>query len=131
MATSTEPCLYKSLAEIASRLPSTKNGKKLHVTTLSKWITEGARDASGQIVRLEARRYPGGWKLTDRAVEEFLERLTTTALAHLAAAKPSRQGGANAARSRSKAARMNAASAARNQETATPTEPPKNAPVGS
>ena len=71
---------YKSLTEIAEILPSIKHNKKLSEASLTKWITLGVRDMSGQLVRLEARRFPGGWKLTEQAVEEFLAKLTKTAL---------------------------------------------------
>jgi hypothetical protein len=49
-----------------------------------RWITKGVRSANGTVVRLEARRFPGGWKVADQAIEEFLDKLTDAALADVA-----------------------------------------------
>ena len=72
--------VYLSLAEIAKRIPSSKDGRPVHTSTVSRWITKGARANSGSFVKLGAKRFPGGWKVTDEALEEFLERLTAQSL---------------------------------------------------
>ena len=48
-----------------------------------RWITKGVKAANGTVVRLEARRFPGGWKVADQAIEEFLDKLTAAALSEL------------------------------------------------
>ncbi len=138
MATSTELCLYKSLSEIADSLASNRKGKTVNVLTVSRWIKRGCRDVAGRVIRLQARRYPDGWRVTERAVEEFFEQLTKNALESYAHLEPLNT---TSPRGTAKLLAANvvrrAANAARNQETAAPTKrgrgrPPKNnAPVGS
>jgi hypothetical protein len=77
---SPEPCPYRSLAQAVRRLPPTRGDRPVHVSTLTRWITRGVRAADGSIVKLDARRFPGGWKVTDEALDLFLEALTHAAL---------------------------------------------------
>jgi hypothetical protein len=74
--------IYRSLSHAARRFPPSKTDRPVHTATLTRWIVKGVRSASGAIVKLEARRFPGGWKVTDQAVEEFLDKLTAAALDH-------------------------------------------------
>jgi hypothetical protein len=76
----TESCPYLSLSQAARRIPPTKGERPCHVATLTRWITKGVRAANGSVVRLQARRFPGGWKVTAEALEEFLDKLTSAAL---------------------------------------------------
>jgi hypothetical protein len=71
---------YLSLAQAARRFPPTKREKPVHVSTVTRWIMKGVRSASGAIIKLEARRFPGGWKVTTEAIDDFLDKLTAAAL---------------------------------------------------
>jgi hypothetical protein len=73
-------CPYLSLAQAARRIPPTKGDRPVHVSTLTRWITKGVKTAAGWVIRLEARRFPGGWKVTEEAVDAFLDELTRAAL---------------------------------------------------
>jgi hypothetical protein len=77
---STESCPYLSLSQAARRIPPTKGDRPVHVSTLTRWITRGVKTAAGSVIRLEARRFPGGWKVTSHPVDEFLDELTRAAL---------------------------------------------------
>jgi hypothetical protein len=46
---------------------------------VTRWIVRGCRAGDGSVIRLEARRFPSGWKSTHEALETFLERLTAAA----------------------------------------------------
>jgi hypothetical protein len=78
--TAIESCPYRSLSQIARRIPSTKGDGAVHTATLTRWILRGVRVADGTVIKLEARKFPGGWKVTEEAVEHFLDRLTSAAL---------------------------------------------------
>jgi hypothetical protein len=75
-----DSCPYRSLAQIARRIPSTKGDRPVHPATLTRWILRGAKAPDGTVIKLEARKFPGGWKVTEEAVERFLDRLTQAAL---------------------------------------------------
>jgi hypothetical protein len=66
----------RSVAEAARRVPSFRAGKGTHPSTIVRWIVRGIRLANGETLRLAARRYPGGWGVTDAAVDEFVDTLT-------------------------------------------------------
>jgi hypothetical protein len=69
-----------SLAQAARAIPSTKGDRPVASTTVSRWITAGVRLRTGKVVRLKAKRYPGGWKVTRQDIDEFLDALTASAL---------------------------------------------------
>jgi hypothetical protein len=71
---------YRSLSEIARRLPPNRGAKPVHAATLSRWITKGVWTKTGQLIKLQARRFPAGWRTTDQWVEEFLEAYTAAEL---------------------------------------------------
>jgi hypothetical protein len=68
------------LTEAARLLPPTKAGKPVHPSTVLRWIHPGIKAADGSMIKLAARRYPGGWQTTHEAIEAFLDRLTQVAL---------------------------------------------------
>ena len=70
------PRHYRSLAEAARLFPPSRNGRPVHVATLTRWINDGVRGRDGQVIRLRATRLPGRWVVTDAAVDEFLDALT-------------------------------------------------------
>jgi hypothetical protein len=67
---------YFPLPVIARQIRSMRGDKPLHPATLSRWILTGVRLRSGETLRLNARRLPGGWQVSREAVEQFIERLT-------------------------------------------------------
>jgi hypothetical protein len=71
---------YRSLSAIARTLPSTKGGKPVHPLTVTRWIKKGVQAADGRMIKLKGRRFPGGWMVSDEALEEFLDELTRLAL---------------------------------------------------
>jgi hypothetical protein len=75
-----ETCPYLPLSEIARRIPPTKGKRPVDTSTITRWITKGVRAANGTVTRLEAKRFPGGWKVTSEALEEFIDRLTRAAI---------------------------------------------------
>ena len=72
------PCRsrYRSLSEAAGQFPPFRNGRRVQVATLTRWITDGVRDRDGDRIKLRAKRLPGRWVVTDEAVAEFIESLT-------------------------------------------------------
>jgi hypothetical protein len=81
-------CPYLSLAQAARRVPPTRQDRPVHVSTLTRWITKGVRKADGTLTKLKARRFPGGWKVTSEALDEFLDELTRAALGENEPAEP-------------------------------------------
>ena len=75
-ALASHPRHYRSLAEAARLFPPSRNGRPVHVGTLTRWIIDGVRGRDGQVIRLRATRLPGRWVVTDAAVDEFLDALT-------------------------------------------------------
>jgi hypothetical protein len=67
-----------SLAEAARAriVPPARGGKRVHISTLLRWISKGAPGPDGQRVYLEALRVPRGWLTSRDAIHRFVERLT-------------------------------------------------------
>jgi hypothetical protein len=80
MAITSESCPYLSLAQASRLIPPTKGDRPVHTSTITRWIVAGVRSGNGNIVRLKARKFPGGWKVSPDALEEFLDELTRAAL---------------------------------------------------
>ncbi len=70
------PLPYLGLAALARFCPSTRDGKPVHSATLTRWILKGVRLNDGSVVKLAAKRFPGGWASTREALDEFVDRLT-------------------------------------------------------
>jgi hypothetical protein len=63
--------------EQATRLiPPARKGKRTHLSTLVRWIVDGARRPDGTRVQLEAVRLGGRWMTTAEAIQRFAEALT-------------------------------------------------------
>jgi hypothetical protein len=71
---------YRSVPQAVRRLPPTKGNKAVHSSTMMRWITKGVRSRDGRLVKLAARRYPGGWKVSDEDIDIFIDELTRAAL---------------------------------------------------
>lgn len=65
-----------SLADAARRIPSFRPGKRTHPATLTRWILKGVSLSDGSTLKLAARRYPGGWSVTEDALRDFTDALT-------------------------------------------------------
>jgi hypothetical protein len=67
---------YRPVAAAAQLILSCRTGAAIHPSTVTRWIVRGVRLRDGRVLKLEARRFPGGWGVTDEAIERFLEALT-------------------------------------------------------
>jgi hypothetical protein len=65
-----------SLGRAAKLIPPARRGKKCHISTILRWIVDGAKSATGETIRLEAVRLPRGWMTTVSALERFISALT-------------------------------------------------------
>jgi hypothetical protein len=66
------------LAAAAKLVPPGRNGKRTHLSTLLRWILQGAKSPSGEIVRLEAARLGARWVTSREALQRFSAALTPT-----------------------------------------------------
>ena len=64
------------LAVAASETPPGRNGKKTHLSTILRWILQGAKAPDGSRIRLEGIRLGGRWLTSREALQRFAERLT-------------------------------------------------------
>jgi hypothetical protein len=67
---------YLSLSHAAQLIGSQRNGRPIHPGTLTRWIIQGVRLQDGERVRLQARRFPAGWRTTREWLDEFATSLT-------------------------------------------------------
>jgi hypothetical protein len=65
-----------SLAEATKRVPPARQGEKTHLSTILRWILEGAKAPDGSRVKLEALRLGSRWMTSTEALQRFAERLT-------------------------------------------------------
>ena len=64
------------LDEAAKVVPPSRGGRRTHLSTILRWIQRGARNPSGELIRLEAIRLGGSWKTSREALQRFAEALT-------------------------------------------------------
>ena len=50
--------VYLTVTEVAKQFPPSRNGRPVHVATVTRWITHGARLRGGTRLRLKAIRLP-------------------------------------------------------------------------
>jgi hypothetical protein len=67
---------YRSLAAAARRIPSCRNESSVHPASVTRWITKGIRLQDGTTLKLKAVRFPGGWGVSDEAVDAVGDALT-------------------------------------------------------
>jgi hypothetical protein len=65
-----------SLALAAKTVPPARSGKVTHLSTILRWIRQGAPGPDGKRVKLEAIRLGGRWMTSREALQRFGERLT-------------------------------------------------------
>jgi hypothetical protein len=68
--------VWLGLAAAAHLCPSTRGGKPVHPSTLTRWILKGVRLQDGTLLKLAAKRFPGGWATTREALDTFINALT-------------------------------------------------------
>lgn len=66
----------KTFAEVARSLPSSRAGKPVHPSTISRWRSPGVRRRDGSRITLRAVRLPSGWATTLEWVREFIDAVT-------------------------------------------------------
>jgi hypothetical protein len=64
------------LAAATKLVPPGRNGKRTHFSTLLRWILQGVKSPSGELVRLEGARLGHRWFTTCEAIQRFSDRLT-------------------------------------------------------
>jgi hypothetical protein len=79
----------RPVAEIARSIPSCRINGSTHPATVSRWIMRGVRLRDGFWLKLAATRTPGGWLVTDGALDAFLAALTADRTGEPVAAVPS------------------------------------------
>jgi hypothetical protein len=65
-----------SLAVATGMVPPGRKGKKTHLSTLLRWILDGAKAPDGSRVRLDAVRLGGRWMTSREALQRFADALT-------------------------------------------------------
>src|SRR5262249_7477178 len=70
-----------TLKQAASIVPCSRGDAPVRSQTVARWITTGGRAADGSRIRLQAFRYPSGWRVTEEALAEFIDRLTQSSMA--------------------------------------------------
>src|SRR5215475_7291075 len=64
------------LSFAARRVPSTRQGKRVTLSCLLRWVLEGVKGPDGKRIKLEAARMAGRWITTPGAIRRFVERQT-------------------------------------------------------
>jgi hypothetical protein len=66
----------EKLTRLAKRVPSYRGDRPATLSRLLRWVLTGVNSPSGQRVRLEAAKLPGGWISTPQALARFIQRQT-------------------------------------------------------
>jgi Protein of unknown function (DUF1580) len=64
------------LAAACRIIPAARGGKRTHISTLLRWILQGAKSPSGNLVRLDGIRIGNRWHTSREAIQRFAEALT-------------------------------------------------------
>ena len=65
-----------SLSQAARLLPHGRRGRPVTLSCVLRWVLDGLRGPSGDLVRLEALRLGGRWITSKEAIQRFAEKLT-------------------------------------------------------
>jgi hypothetical protein len=65
-----------TLTQAARLIPPARRGKRTHLSTILRWILDGAKAPNGTVVKLEGVRLGGRWLTTKQALQRFAEALT-------------------------------------------------------
>jgi hypothetical protein len=72
-----------TLKVAAARYPGGRGAERIHPSTISRWITTGARSTTGRLVRLAGKRLGRTWYTSWPALERFAAELAGE-VAHVA-----------------------------------------------
>lgn len=64
------------LSQVGNYLPTGRFGSRVSVSCALRWVLDGVRLRSGEVVRLEALRLGGRWITSVEALERFAARQT-------------------------------------------------------
>jgi hypothetical protein len=64
------------LTQLLPLIPPGRNARRTHLSTVLRWILDGAPGPDGRRVKLEALRLGGRWVTSREAIQRFAERLT-------------------------------------------------------
>jgi hypothetical protein len=64
------------LAAAAKLIPPGRNGKRCHLSTVLRWVLNGAKSPTGELVKLEASRLGARWVTSREAIQRFMLALT-------------------------------------------------------
>jgi hypothetical protein len=65
-----------SLSQAGKSLPSYRSNKPVSLSCVFRWVVDGVRLDSGEVVRLEAVRCGGRWLTSREAMQRFIDRQT-------------------------------------------------------
>jgi hypothetical protein len=65
-----------SLNQAARLLPPGRRNRPVSFACVFRWVTQGAKGPTGELVKLEAIRVGGRWLTSRQALQRFGERLT-------------------------------------------------------
>src|SRR5947209_1904698 len=65
-----------SLSQAARLLPPGRRGRPVTLSCVLRWVLDGVKLPSGEVVRLEAVRLGGRWITSVEALERFADRQT-------------------------------------------------------
>jgi len=67
-----------TLAQAAKILPRSRQNKPVSLGCVLRWVLNGVRTPSGEVVRLEAIRLGPRWVTSQEAIQRFADRQTPT-----------------------------------------------------
>jgi hypothetical protein len=65
-----------------------RNGRPIHPASIIRWIVDGVRLTNGARLRLRAARWPGGWRIADDDLDDFVAAVTADRLGDTTLATP-------------------------------------------
>lgn len=65
-----------SISQAADLMPPGRNGARVSVGCIHRWILRGAKSPTGEMVQLEACRLGSRWITSTEAIQRFMDRLT-------------------------------------------------------
>ncbi len=65
-----------SLATAAAMVPPARGGKRTHISTILRWIVDGVKGPTDEVIRLEGARLGSRWVTSSEALQRFTNRLT-------------------------------------------------------
>jgi hypothetical protein len=88
MASTPSPLIGRPPAEVARNLGPGRNGRPIHPSSVIRWIVDSVRLSNGARLRLRASRLPGGWRINDDDLRDFVAAVTADRLSDTTLATP-------------------------------------------